>query len=161
MIDEKNEFSVKFPKVKQLFTDVLAFYNEKYCQCAYPRFRQLAGINCSGSDYSFKCFETELLIDLSKVYFDVEKSELNDEVKNEKWICKKCRSAYEYGWSDFSLYVERQKLRLSNFQAKEVGKPVFVPIPLYLGLYGHSYPPMSEMKPVDYEEFEKYISEQV
>jgi hypothetical protein len=44
-------------------------------------------------------------------------------------------------------------------KVKQVGKPALKPVPLYIGLMGHSYPPKSEMKSVDFAEFEKYITE--
>lgn len=55
----------------------------------------------------------------------------------------KCRSHYEYGWSDFSIYIERQKLELISLRTGKIGKPTTEQIPLFLGLIGHSYPPTS------------------
>jgi len=159
-IEERNkELMVKFDQVKNLFSLSLDIYNWEYCQCAYPRFQQIIGIDCSNTGNSFKCHETDLLISMSKVYFDTTGSDLTDEVKNEKWICKKCGSTYEYGWSDFSIYVERQKLKLINLMVQLKGKPLIIPIPLYLGLTGHSYPSSSEITRVDFVEFENYMTE--
>jgi hypothetical protein len=142
-----------------LFTSSLNIYNLEFCQCAYPRFQQIISIDCSNTGNSFKCYDTDLLIDLSKEYFDIEKSELSDECTNEKWICKKCGSTYEYGWSDFSIYVERQKLKLKNLAVSFKGKPTIKPIPLLLGLMGHSYPSKTEMTSVTFADFEKYMTE--
>src|ERR1700739_186484 len=137
-LEQRNkEFEIKYKQTEQLFNTSLEIYNSNSCQCAYPRFQQIAGIDCSKTKDSFKCYDTDLLIDLSKTYFNIEKSEFTDENTNEKWVCKKCGSTYEYGWSDFSISVERQKLKLINLTVKEIGKPVSVPIPLYLGLMGH------------------------
>jgi hypothetical protein len=159
-IEERNkELMVKFDQVKNLFSLSLDIYNLEYCQCAYPRFQQIIGIDCSNTANSFKCYETDLLISMSKVYFDTTGSDLTDEVKNEKWICKKCGSTYEYGWSDFSIYVERQKLKLINLMVQLKGKPLVIPIPLCLGLAGHSYPSRSEITRVDFVEFESYMTE--
>ena len=77
-----------------------------------------------------------------------------------KWICKKCRSSYEFGWSDFSIYVERQKLKLTDLKTELIGLPITKPIPLYLGLAGHSYPSRQEITSVSFDEFKKYMTEQ-
>jgi hypothetical protein len=74
------------------------------------------------------------LIGFSKPYFHIEKSELADENLNEKWICKKCGSTYEFGWQDFSIAVEREKLKLTELKVEQIGKPAIKPIPLYIGL---------------------------
>ena len=143
--------------VKKMFKSALEMYNSHACQCAYPRFQQIIGIDMCSTRHSFKCFDTELLIDASKIYFDIEKSKFSDENMNEKWICKICGSTYEYGWSDFSIHVERQKLKLTELKVVEIGKPALKPIPIYLGLRGHSYPSQTEMIGVHFEEFEKYM----
>ena len=160
-IDHRNkELMIKFEQVKDLFGSSLTIYNSKHCQCAYPRFQQIVGIDCSNTGNSFKCLDTDLLISLSKEYFEITTSELTDEVTNEKWICKKCGSTYEYGWSDFSIYVERQKLKLTNLMAEQIGKMSIRPVPLYLGLDGHSYPSRAYITSVDFVEFKKYMTEE-
>ena len=159
MEQKKQDYEARREKIKQLFETALVDYISTACQCAFPRFQQLIGIDCAGSGYSFKCYDTDLLIGTSKKYFDITASERTDENKNEKWICKKCGSDYEYGWSDFSIYIERQKLELINLRTVEIGKPTIEPIPLFLGLIGHSYPPKSEMEQVEFYEFERYVLE--
>jgi hypothetical protein len=159
-LEQRNkDFMVKFEQVKNLFAASLSNYNKENCQCAYPRFQQIIGIDCSNTGNSFKCYDTDLLISMSKIYFDISKSELTDENTNEKWTCKKCGSTYEYGWSDFSIYVERQKLKLTNLTTQLIGQQPIIPIPLYLGLAGHSYPPRSEITSVSFEAFENYMTE--
>jgi hypothetical protein len=153
------DFARKFDQLKELFTLSLNIYNSESCQCAFPRFQQIIGIDCSRTGNSFKCYETDLLINLSKPYFNIEKSELSDECTNEKWICKKCGSIYEYGWSDFSLYIERQKLKLQNLTVSYKGMQTRKPIPLFLGLIGHSYPPRTEITSVDFAVYENYMTE--
>ena len=160
-IEQRNkEFMVKFEQVKQLFTDSLKIYNSQYCQCAFPRFQQIVGIDCSDTGNSFKCYDTDLLISMSKDFFDISSSNLKDEVTNEKWTCKKCGSTYEYGWSDFSIYVERQKLKLTDLKIQMTGLSITKPIPLYLGLAGHSYPSRQEITSVTFDEFKKYMTEE-
>ena len=160
-IEQRNkEFMVKFEQVKNLFTESLNIYNSQYCQCAFPRFQQIVGIDCNDTGTSFKCYDTDLLISITKDCFDITNSNLTDEVTNNKWTCKKCGSIFEYGWSDFSIYVERQKLKLTDLRTEMKGLPVAKPIPLYLGLAGHSYPSRQEITNVSFDEFKKYMTEQ-
>jgi hypothetical protein len=49
---------------------------------------------------------------------------------------------------------------LTELKAEVKGKPVTKPIPLYLGLAGHSYPSRQEITSVSFEEFKKYMTEQ-
>jgi hypothetical protein len=153
------EFMIRFERVKELYAAVLNSYYDKSCQCAYPRFQQIVGIDCSDTGDSYKCLDTDLLIRMISVYFDTSNSDLTDEVKNEKWTCKICGSTYEYGWSDLSIYVERQKLKLTNLKTQQIGQAASLPIPIYLGLWGHTYPPRSAITGVSFEEFEKYLTE--
>lgn len=154
------EFMVKYEQVANLFSDSLAIYNSEYCQCAFPRFQQIIGIDCRDTGNSFKCHDTDLLISMSRKYFDITSSTLSDEVTNEKWTCKNCGSLYEYGWSDFSIYVERQKLKLIDLKSATKGLPITKPIALYLGLAGHSYPSRQLITNTTFEEFRKYMTEQ-
>jgi len=153
------EFAIKFGQLKDLFILSLNVYNSEFCQCAYPRFQQIISIDCANTGNAFKCYDTDLLIDLSKPHFDIEKSNLTDECSNEKWTCKKCGSTYEYGWSDFGIYVERQKLKLQNLAIPSKGKQAIKPIPLFLGLTGHSLPPRTEITNADYTDFKNYMTE--
>ena len=159
-IKERNlQFQQKHIKLVELLKSAFEIYDSKLCQCAYPRFRQIVQIDCSESGNSFKCWETEILIGLSKKNFIVTQSDLKDEVTNEKWECKKCNSIYEFGWSDFSIAVEREKLKLIELKTESIGKETIKPIPLYIGLHGHSYPPKTEMYNAEFSEFGKYILE--
>jgi len=160
-IEKRNiEFKLNLEKTQNLFLTTLDFYNSKHCQCAYPRFQQIISIDlCNYKQASFKCYDTDLLIDLSKQYFDIEQSQLKDEITNQQWTCKKCGSAYEYGWSDFSIYVERQKLKLIELKINSIGKQTAMPIPVFLGLMGHSYPDKTKIRKVEFEEFENYMTE--
>lgn len=155
-----DDFNTHLYKLRDLFKTVLDGYQTAACPCAYPRFQQIVGINCSDTGDSFRCHDTELLITLSKPYFTVEASDLKDECTNEKWICKTCGSVYEYGWSDFSIHVDRQKLTLIDLHCAQIGKEATKPVPLYLGLFGHSYPPQSELRHATFEEMEQYLKEQ-
>lgn len=157
--NRNEEFKINYRKVHDLLNIALEKYNEENCQCAHPRFQQLIGIDCSKTKDSLKCWETEIMISSSKKYFDILESNLKDENTNEKWICKKCKSVYEYGWSDFSIYIERQKLNLVDLKTELIGQKIKKPIPLFLGLIGHSYPNKNEIQPTEFEVFEKYITE--
>jgi hypothetical protein len=156
---EKNELTKKIDLTKRLFKNALAMYHEKSCQCAFPRYLQIVSIDCSDTGNSFQSQDTELLIEASKPYFCILPSANKDEITNQKWVCKKCGSEYEYGWSDFSIYVQRQKLKLKKSKVSPIGKEVRNPIPLFLGLMGHSYPPKSEIEPVSFCKFSRYMKE--
>ena len=154
-----NEYKKELEKLTSLIESSIKMYNSTACPCGFPRFQQIVGIDCSNYGDSFKCVETELLINKSKRFFHIEPSDRKDENVNEKWVCKTCGSKYEYGWQDFSIAVERQKLELCDLKTVQVGEKQRHPIPLYLGLRGHSYPPKSEITAVEFEEFERYILE--
>ncbi|MBL4867714.1 MAG: hypothetical protein JKY67_15205 [Pseudomonadales bacterium] len=153
------EFEANYRQTKGLIERVLVKYNESGCQCAYPRYRQIVSVDCAARGGSYMSHDTELFIDLSKPYFNVHVSELTDENTNERWVCKVCESVYEYGWSDFSIYVSRQKLSPVELKAKDIGSPCIKPMPLYLGLMGHSSPSDTYVIYVTYQEFKKYIEE--
>lgn len=135
-------------------------YNEKYCQCSYPRFIQIVSIDCYDYGESFRSFETEVFIEKSRKYFETAKFESKRDSYAEKWVCRKCNSEFEYYWSDLSIALDRATLKPINIKAKAIGAPPVIPIPLYRGLSGYSYPPKSEIRDVSMEEFEKYILEE-
>ena len=149
-------FEEAYEKVHQLFTKRLEEYQQSACQCAYPRYSQILAIDCVDTSDSFSCYETELLIELSKPYFNW--SDDNQQI-NSQWICKKCGSAYAYEWQDFSIQVNRQVLKQISFNTPFVGKNAERPIPLFLGLSGHAFPPETEIRRASFEEFENYFME--
>ncbi|MCB4809630.1 hypothetical protein LG651_15345 [Tamlana sp. 62-3] len=154
------EFQIRYNKTSELIEKVVdMYYNGNSCACEYPRFIQIVGINCVDYGKSFKTWETTLLIDKAKKHFETETLENGPECSNEKWTCKKCKSEYNYGWSDFSIAVEREVLLPIKIKATEKGKKTIKPIPLYAGLYGHSYPSKKEIESVTFDSFEKYIME--
>jgi hypothetical protein len=143
-----------------LFTDVLQKYHATSCQCAYPRFRALVAIDCmvtGGRPY--QCFESEMLIDMSKQYFDVGESSRSDEDSNKEWVCKTCGSTYEYGWTQFSIALDRQQLRLSDLKVESVGKSCSNPTPVFVGTRGYSRPSALDMEQVDFDDFRTYMLE--
>ena len=154
------EFSIKQEKVKALLAIALENYNSKSCQCAFPRFQQLVGLDCAKTGNSFMCFETELLISQAAKYFVISESSLNDECTNKKWTCRSCNSIYEFGWSDFSIHISREKLELIELKVELIGKLIKEPLPLFMGLIGHSYPSKNQIIQVELEEFKKYILEE-
>jgi len=85
------DFETAYNNVRQLFTSTLENYNAHACQCAYPRYRQILAIDCVDTGDSFSCYETELLIELSKPYFHWSD---NNQTINNQWTCKKCGSTY-------------------------------------------------------------------
>jgi hypothetical protein len=149
------EFETKQKLLKDLFESALKKYNDKSCSCAYPRFRQIIAIDCVDTGDTFSCFETELLISMSKINFDIEKVNSNIE----KWVCKKCESTYTYEWQDFNIALNRQCLKLTELKITEIGKDILKPIPLFIGLFGYSYPSKTIIVDVDFNTFEKYMME--
>ncbi len=154
-----NEFNERHAQLKEALQAVLDGYTAAACPCAFPRFRQVVGIDCTDTGDSYCCHDTELLIYLSKPLFEVEPLGKPGEAANEKWVCKTCASVYDWGWSDFSIHVNRQTLKISNLRAPQIGREALKPIPLFLGLWGHSYPPKTEMRPATLEEFIDYLKE--
>jgi hypothetical protein len=150
------DFETAYKNVQQLFTTTLENYNAHACQCAYPRYRQILAIDCVDTGDSFSCYETEMLIELSKPYFHWSD---NNQTINNQWKCKKCGSTYSYEWQDFSISVNRQTIKLESLNTNVIGKLALKPIPLYLGLSGHAFPPATEIKQAYYPEFEDYILE--
>ena len=148
-----------FEKVNALFAKCFEHYYKKGCQCAFPRYHQIVSIDCVDTGDSYSCYETEMLIYLSKPYFEIQPGPPGFEGNHQVWTCKKCGSVYSLDWEDFSIHVNRQTLKVTQLKTTQTGKEGIKPIPLFLGLSGHSFPPQTEMAPVTYEEFENYMFE--
>jgi hypothetical protein len=99
-------------KLWKFLEKTLAFYNEKGCQCAFPRFRQIVSIDCVDTGSSFYASETEGFIGFARNYFTTVKLATGPEAQNELWTCNKCGSVYSYGWADFSIHVNRSILKI-------------------------------------------------
>ncbi len=156
----ESDFQKRYNKASELIDKtVKMYYDSDSCACQHPRFIQIVGINCVDFGESFKAWETTLLVNKVKKHFIVETLENGPECSNEKWTCKKCESEFNYGWSDFSIAVEREVLITTNNKVIGKGKEITKPIPLYLGLDGHSFPSEKEIDHVDFEVFKKYIME--
>lgn len=163
ILDTKSveEFQIRYNKASEVIEKtVKIYYHGDSCACQYPRFKQIVGINCTDYREAFKAWETSLLIEKVRKHFEIEPLENGPECSNEKWICKRCQSEYNFGWSDFSIAVERDVLLPIKIKAKEKGKKAITPIPLYIGLYGHSYPSKKEIDNVSFEVFQKYVMEE-
>jgi hypothetical protein len=154
---QPGDFEEAKARLEQLFRTALDMYCEAACPCAYPRLRQIVGVDCTQRGLNYACFETELMIGMCRPLFDVGESERADENANETWTCRKCGSTFEYSWSDLSIHVSRQTLELTHLATQEVGKAAADRIPLYIGLRGHALPPDPNL--VDFEEYEAYILE--
>jgi hypothetical protein len=149
----------RFEKVSALFTRCFQHYYDTQCQCAFPRYHQIISIDCVETGDSFSCHETEMLIEMSKPYFDIQLGPKGYEGNHQVWTCKKCGSSYTNDWEDFSIAVSRRTMKAIETKVPLTGKPAVKPIPLFLGLSGHSFPPQTEMVPVSYEDFEAYMVE--
>ncbi|MBN1669732.1 MAG: hypothetical protein JXR37_01785 [Kiritimatiellae bacterium] len=151
------DFAARYRQGKELIGSILEQYQEKACQCAYPRFRQIVSMDCAATGDSYTCYDTEIFIDMARTYFDVFASELHDEIRNEKWVCKSCGSVYEYGWSDFSIHVSRQRLTPVRINTQDIGLPPEKPVPLFVGIVGHSCLPKNEVLEASYKQFKRYM----
>lgn len=149
----------RFEKVKALFEACFQQYYVAHCQCAFPRYRQIISIDCVDTGNSFSCHETEMLIEISKPYFDIQPGPKGYENAHQQWTCKKCGSTYNNDWEDFSIHVSRRTMKATDLKITPIGKPTLKPIPLFLGLSGHSFPPQTEMVPVEFEQLEAYMLE--
>lgn len=148
-----------FQKVADLFKTLLQQYHTISCSCAHPRYRQIVGIDCANAGDSYSCHETEMLIDMSKPYFSIQPGPPGNEGNHHTWTCKKCNSADNVEWQDFSIHVSRRTMQVIELKVTLTGRAAIKPILLVLGLSGHSFPPRTEMMPVEYDVFEKYILE--
>jgi hypothetical protein len=155
----EDDFKEIHEKATKLFVSALERYDTFACQCAFPRFHQITGMDSYKIGSSLKCFDTNLFIYLSKQYFDIHDGYLDKENTNDKWTCKKCGSVFEFEWQEFRMGVERQRLKLIELKTELIGKEIEKPTPLYLGLVGYSISSGKEVAFVDFEYFEKYILE--
>lgn len=138
--------------------EVLISFNQQSCQCAFPRFRQIVAIDCVDYRKNFYCSETEGFIDRARKYYTAVKLESGPEAYNEEWTCNKCGSIFTYGWADFSIHVNRAFLKQKDLRIGDIGALPEVPIPLYVGIFGHALPGYDQLTPVDFETFSKYIT---
>ena len=146
-------------KLWKFIEETLEFYNIQSCQCAFPRFRQVVSIDCTDTSKSFYCSETEGFISHAKTYFTVSKTETGAEAYNELWRCNKRGSLSDYGWSDFSIHVNRAFLKIKELKTSNIGAAPQLPIPLFIGIFGHSFPGKDQLIPVDFDTFKAYITE--
>lgn len=138
--------------------ELLIDFNRQSCLCSFPRFRQIVSIDCTDYGKSFYCSETEGFISNARKYFTTTKAETGGEAYNEEWCCNKCGSLYDYGWSDFSIHVERSVLKIKELKTTDIGAEPQLPIPLFVGVFGHSFPGKDQLTPVDFETFKTYIT---
>lgn len=148
----------KIARLQLLIAETLALYQSVACPCAFPRFRQIAGIDCVDYGESFYAAETELLIEAAEPFYD--KKIIGRMTGNDgEWMCKTCGSLWHYNWQDFSLAVSRSVLKIGKLTTGDAGAPLLYPIPLYVGLTGHGYPPKSRMAPASLEDVKAYLQE--
>jgi len=137
--------------------ETVDYYNSISCPCAFPRFRQVVSLDCTDYGKSFYASETEGFISNASIFFKRQSLESGIEASNELWTCKTCGSVYQYGWSDFSIHVNRTILKIIDLKTEEIGAPAELPLPLFVGLFGHNFPDKAHINPVDFETFKSYI----
>ncbi|MBC6112640.1 hypothetical protein ACFOG5_11520 [Pedobacter fastidiosus] len=154
------ELSIKNrDRVYAMVKEVLNYYNTVSCQCAYPRFIQYTSIDCRDYDGTFFVLETEAFIEHAFEYFDVSKINNGEESIRSIYTCKKCKSTFEYGWSDFSIAISRAYLKPIQIMAIQIGAEADTPIPVVMGLCGHKLRTMEFYDMVTFDDFLAYIYE--
>ncbi|ULQ57132.1 hypothetical protein KJS94_02835 [Flavihumibacter rivuli] len=148
-------------KLWKCIEEIITFYNDISCQCAFPRYRQIISLDCVEYGKSFYSSETQGFIQLSRPYFDITEGYNKEEDNSQIWTCKKCGSTYDYAYSGFSIYVNRGYLKIKEHKSPDIGAPTQSKIPFYVGLFGHSYPERALFKEVDLGTFRSYMLETI
>lgn len=110
--------------------ELIAYYFNRGCTCAFPRFRALIGLGLP-----VIILEKESLIKLARANYTVSDfSERND--KHEHWICNTCRSSFYASytplhimpnrWEDATAMMEQQ------LNCTDIGKAAEKLVPLCL-----------------------------
>jgi hypothetical protein len=146
-------------KLWKVLEDSLQFYNSVACQCAFPRFHQYTRIDCTDTRSSFYMSETEGFIHYSRSLFDIVETEKITDAYNAIYTCKKCGSTYDYGWSDFSISVDRAFLKPRQILVPQIGANPIDPIPFVVGLFGHRLPDRNLFEKIGLEQYAKYLVE--
>jgi len=143
-------------QLREMIGETITLYNSVSCVCAFPRLRQIAGIDCIDYRKAFYVTETEYFIDALKPFFKIEPVE-SARGNSDDWTCLKCGSTWVYQWEDFSISVSRTVLKIKELKAQDAGPAGEKPIPLFIGLGGHGFPDYSEMTPVAFDTFKNYM----
>ncbi|MBC7904608.1 MAG: hypothetical protein H7Y27_14385 [Gemmatimonadaceae bacterium] len=139
--------------------ETIAYYKSISCYCAFPRFRQMIGIDCTDYRKAFAVSETECLIGISSQFFASQPVSNPGEANSELRTCKNCGSSYLFGWQDFSISVNRSVMKPVRINIEDRGAAALVPIPLFVGPSGHGLPDRTQMIPVPFDVFQKYMRE--
>ena len=117
----------------ELDQNIMPFYMEHGCPCAFPRFRFLAEFDCAKFGVrTVGCHETLTIVPR---YFQTTKS-CYDCKADDDITCKICGSEYSSCYEDFSISFYLYTLTCRNFRATPVGADVGREFPLVFGLYG-------------------------
>ncbi|MFL9481951.1 hypothetical protein ACI6Q2_04180 [Chitinophagaceae bacterium LWZ2-11] len=139
--------------------ETLGYYTAIACQCAFPRFRQYAGISCTDTRNVFMVSETEGFIHHAEKYFDKQAVAADQENYKAIYTCKKCGSVYDFAYSEFSIAISRTVLKIRELKASQIGADIETVLLFNVGLFGYSYPSRDLFKLVDLETFATYIRE--
>lgn len=157
-LSTENEIQKNTELLWRMINETLQYYNSVSCQCAFPRYRQYISIDCSDYHGSFYMSETEGFIHHSSKYFQIQDiPATNNECTSQLWECKKCKSQFLLGWSDFSIVVNRTYLKPVELKADIVGAEAIHPIPFVVGLFGHKYPNKDLFHAVDIDFLREYL----
>ena len=133
--------------------ETVAYYNHESCPCAFPRFRQIVGIDCVDYGGSFYFSETEGFIAVS-----TEQYPQNPE-NGLQVICKTCGSVWWKEWQDFSIHISRTVMKPETLKANDIGADPVTPIPFNYGPVGHKNPDRSLFQHMELDVFVKYLKE--
>lgn len=140
-----------------MLRETVEYYKSLSCPCAFPRFIQYTSIDCDETHNSFYMSETEGFIQSSGDCFVSKEIDKGDECYKAIYTCKICGSTYIKAWSDFSIRVDRTYMKPIQLKAQQIGAETEMPIPFFVGLFGHSSPDRAGFKHVDYDTFKSYI----
>lgn len=146
-------------KLWAMLEETVEYYQSISCQCAFPRFIQYASHECGDMGGVYYMSETEGFIDKVKKHFDIEKLENGNDGYEAIYTCRKCRSTYLYGYSEYSIAVSRQFLKPQEIKAIQVGANPITPVPFTVGLFGHQYPDQELFQFYDFDSFKNYLGE--
>lgn len=157
-MSREEEIQINTKLLWKLIEETLEYYNSISCPCAFPRYRQYVGIDCIDYHGSFYMSETEGFIHHSAKYFNIKDiPAVDNENTSRIWECRKCKTKFLFGWSDFSIAVNRSYLKLTDHKVEDIGSKPGLPTPFFVGLFGHKYPNKELFQQLAFDHFRDYL----
>jgi hypothetical protein len=143
MKESKNINADKFAKdlskdealevLKTSIDQIIEFYLNTSCPCAFPRFLFIVGFD--GGKYTkslLHTFETNIFVNVTK---SLAAFLQNDADNKGTYVCKICGTQYNYIYDEFSAAFSLQCFMVKDVKALTKGASVEFPFPLFAGLY--------------------------